>query len=199
MKPRDSPVADDTFGGIEVFDAAGDSMGYISKNLDEGGYTITTDPTQAVSISFTQDGSNPFSITISSNDRQAGYPYLGATLNTGSDMGVSSAAFANLGGISHIISGPSESDDTGESNTRQLYAGSETAIFLYNADTNAITGQWTNTDNTKVDTIFYFGPKDSYSLGMIAPENYDQFAIDFPEDQQKVTFKYVSIDPTPGV
>ncbi|WWC73520.1 uncharacterized protein I206_107491 [Kwoniella pini CBS 10737] len=201
IRPRDSPAADEETGSLQVFDANGNSLGYVSKVIDDnsGGYTITTDPTEAVSLSFTSDGSNPFTITISSSDRQAGFPYLGGVFNDNtSNMGTGSSAFAVLGGLSRTISGPAVSDDTGEDNTRQLYGGSETSIFLYDSNTQAITGQWTNTDDTKVDTIFFYGSDEGYDLGMIAPEDYDAFANNFDANPQKVTIKFVTT-PTPSV
>ncbi|WWC95550.1 hypothetical protein V866_002415 [Kwoniella sp. B9012] len=201
LRPRQSDSPEVYSGGIQVFNSDGNSIGYISKNIiPDGGYDLTTSPYEAVSLLFSQDGSDPFTITISSNDRQAGYPYLGGAFNDqSSNIGSGSSAFALLSGISKEISGTAQPDDEGLENTRGLYGGQETAIFLYNPATQAITGRWTNTDSSKQDTIFFNGSGQNYGFGMIAQSDYQAFTQDFDSaSPQIVTFKYVTL-PSPEV
>ncbi|OCF61950.1 hypothetical protein L486_01615 [Kwoniella mangroviensis CBS 10435] len=99
--------------------------------------------------------------------------------------------------LTTAISGTAQPDDQGLENTRGLYGGQETAIFLYNPATQAITGRWTNTDSSKQYTIFFYGSGQNYGFGMIAQSDYQAFTQDFDSaSTQIVTFKYVTL-PSP--
>ncbi|WVW86736.1 hypothetical protein I302_108790 [Kwoniella bestiolae CBS 10118] len=199
LRPRQSDSPEVFSGGIEVFNSDRESLGYISKTLnDDGGYDITTDASEAVTLLFSQNGDDPFTFTISSDDRQGGYPYLGAVFNDQtSNLGSGASAFALLSGISREISGPAQADEEGLENTRGLYNGQETAIFLYNSETQEITGQWINTDGSKPITMLFLASSSNYGFGLISPADYSAFVDGFGVNPTPVSFKYVTIPPPP--
>ncbi|WWC92980.1 uncharacterized protein L201_007944 [Kwoniella dendrophila CBS 6074] len=200
-KARRSDTPDSTIGSIQMFDTNGNSIGYLSKIINEyGGYDKTTDESDAVSLSFTPDGNNPFTMTISSSDRSGNFAYLGFVFNDDtSNIGERSSSFAISAGITRIISGPAQASDDGTENTREMYGGQETSVFLLNSDTGEITSKWTNKDGTLHDTVFFYGSGQNYGLGIIAAsQDFDEFAKAFDSaEPQIVTLKYVTLTSPP--
>ncbi|WRT69520.1 uncharacterized protein IL334_006506 [Kwoniella shivajii] len=197
LKPRQSADSTTQTGTIQAFNTDGNSIGYVSRNLNPGGgYDLTTSSDDAISLSFSSDGTStdPFDIVISSDDRQGNFPYLGFAFNgSPANMGTDSSKFALLVGVSASNAGPPLESDDGSTNTETLYGGVETTVFLYNSATQTLTSRWSNTDGNKVDTIFFYASESDYGFGIVAPDNYAAFKQDFDVNQQIVTFKFVDI------
>ncbi|WWC95549.1 hypothetical protein V866_002414 [Kwoniella sp. B9012] len=198
LRPRQSNVPPMYTGAIQILDANSNSLGYVSRTLNQANiYDVTTDLNNALVVSFGQSDNGPVLFTISPGTRNAAYPYFGGAFNGGAttaNMGgtgsSASRSYASFVGAASEVRGKAQNTPT----TFQPRGnqGVETDVFFYNPATTQITAQWTNTDGSVRDTIFYRG-QGGYGLGMISPVNFAAFRSSFSSaNPQIVTFYLVS-------
>ncbi|WWC92983.1 uncharacterized protein L201_007947 [Kwoniella dendrophila CBS 6074] len=192
LQPRQSAGANTVTGIIQVL-VNGSPSSYVSGavNTTYGGYGLTTNQADAMSVSFTPNGNTPVTFTLSAAQRPAGFPYLASVYGGGgSAMNIQTTdySYTFLTAANVVIPvGPAQA--SASNNRFNRATGTETSLFIYNPTTRAITVQWTNTNNAGVAATIIYDAKFAlfYFIG-----NFAAFQKNYPnEGEYVVTWRLI--------
>ncbi|KAG8942476.1 hypothetical protein FRC04_003644 [Tulasnella sp. 424] len=183
-------------GIIEVHNAANDALlGYISKNLVNGGAQFGYDPAiaNALLVSFQTPagatGTVP-TMDITAVNSNPSWPLLGLVQgrdDTSSDIAAGSYQYLYLGGISNPGTQP---NDPPTLITNSYFIGAprtaESAVWSFNTADNTLSLQWVNTDSSKPTMNVW-----TQSTGLYAGGDQGAFFSRYPAPVTAVTYKFV--------
>jgi len=183
-------------GIIEVHNAGnGNLLGYISKNLGNGGAQYVYDPSlsNALSVSFDTDQTNSCSqLDINAVDSNPSWPLLGLVQgrdDSSSDLAPGSYQYLYIAGVANPGTKPG---DTPTQISNSYFIGSprtaETAVWTFNSATGALTLQWINTDGSSPNMQTF-----TQSTGLYASSDMNAFFARYPAPVTPVTYNFVPV------
>jgi len=140
-------------GSIKVSKTNGDAVGFMSKDLQSGLYTLDTSVDNTLAVTFTTKASgtsDQIEIRDASNHRISS-PYIGGVIPSGGNLGPGSANYVQIVGVDHTNSGALPASSIGN-------GGIESSIWTYDSSTNKIAAQWINYDSSSPTTSIYYDP-----------------------------------------
>ncbi|KAJ7185514.1 hypothetical protein C8R46DRAFT_1207668 [Mycena filopes] len=171
-------------GVAQILAADGTSLGYIAENTNNNNhFGLTTEKSAALGLQFTIDstvvGASQLDIGAATS-YAAAWPLMGAidgVVNTSDNLSAGSTNFAYIQGVTHT---PPSSPPASVSNSYPSAENCESAIWSYNALTNALTAQWVNTDGSLPPTAIAFV---SGSNALLITGDYTAFSQAFATSQ----------------
>ncbi|WVW86741.1 hypothetical protein I302_108795 [Kwoniella bestiolae CBS 10118] len=192
LKPRQSAGVNVISGIIQVLQN-GSPIGYVSGavNTTYGGYGMTTNVANAMSVSFTPNGNIPVTFTLAASQRPSGFPYLASVYGGGTsamNMLTTDYSYTFMTAANTVIPvGPAVA--SASNNRFNRATGTETSLFVYNTANQNIAARWINTDNTQTSAVIIYDVKFAlfYLIGSFA-----QFQSRFPnEGEYVVTWRLI--------
>lgn len=188
------PVKITHAGIIEVHDAAnGNLLGYIAKNLVNGGAQLGYDPsiTNALLVSFQTDSSGSGStIDISMANSSPSWPLLGLLQgrdDSDSNFAVGSFQYGYLGGVANPGTQPGDRPTLIDNS---YFIGSprtaETAVWTFDGASGKLTPVWINQDGTTPALQTW-----TQSTGLYIGGDQAAFVARYPAPATAVTYVFV--------
>ncbi|EPQ55302.1 hypothetical protein GLOTRDRAFT_138894 [Gloeophyllum trabeum ATCC 11539] len=166
-----SPCPSTTHSGvIQVTNAGtGAAMGYLPRTYNVfGEYGVTTDPSAALHLSFgtSSCGGSPAPTSgsqldiLTTNGPSSTFPYLvliSGSASTDADFRPGSTNYAYVGGGTQTPPGsPAVTAPNSFSATTGIPEGVQSAVWVYDAASGAISAQWVNTDRSACLLLILF-------------------------------------------
>jgi len=188
------PVKITHAGIVEVHNAAnGDLLGYISKNLVNGGAQLGYDPSvaNALLVSFQTDSTGSGTdIDISMGNSNPNWPLLGLIQgrdDTDSNFEAGSYQYGYLGGVSNPGTQPGDRPSLIDNS---YFIGTprtaETAVWTFNGSSGKLTPVWINEDGTTPALQTW-----TQSTGLYIGGDQGAFVSRYPAPATAVTYKFV--------
>lgn len=189
------PVKITYAGIIEVHNAAnGNLLGYISKNLVNGGAQLGYDPSvaNALLVSFQTDSSGSgTTLDISMTNSNPNWPLLGLIQgrdDSTSNFATGSYQYGYLGGVDNPGTQPGDRPTLiGNSYFIGSPRTAETAVWTFNGATGKLTPVWINQDGTTPALQTW-----TQSTGLYIGGDQGAFVARYPAPATAVTYKFVS-------
>jgi hypothetical protein len=188
------PVTITRTGVIEVLNANNNNvLGYVSKNLVNGGAQYGYDPSiaNALIVSFTTDQSGSGSdLDISTTNSNPSWPLLGLVQgrdDTDSNFTPGSYEYGYLGGVANPGTQPGDRPTLIDNS---YFIGSprtaETAVWTFNSATGTLTPVWINQDGTTPALQTW-----TQSTGLYIGGDQSAFFARYPAPVTPVTYVFV--------
>ncbi|KAG9075911.1 hypothetical protein FRC06_009816, partial [Ceratobasidium sp. 370] len=182
--------------------SASQTFGYIAPELNEfGEYGLfVANPASALRVSFLYRPDSPSQIDFTAVNGQApAFPFVGGVVgfaSTSDNFGPGSYNYAYVAGTRQIPPGPAILADSTFGTATGVPTDSESAIWVYNPNTQAITAQWINTDGSAPATSFVYANDFNQALLLTGDANTlrNTFGAPYPD----VTFTCVPPAVTPA-
>ncbi|KAF8603693.1 hypothetical protein BDV93DRAFT_523162 [Ceratobasidium sp. AG-I] len=176
--------------------SGGAQLGFVNRRLNSFGQLGTLQPSQnsdALQVAFSYPPDSPSQLDLTAtNSYSSAYTFVGAAVGYSSDSNDFAPGSPNYGyvtGTKQAAPGRAVMGDTMYSLSTGIPADYESAIWVYNPTTRAITAQWINADHSATTTQILYtndGNGDFLLTGDKAALN-EAFGTDYPE----VTFTCV--------
>ncbi|KAJ7452632.1 hypothetical protein FB451DRAFT_1409322 [Mycena latifolia] len=168
--------------------STGSTVGYLSPVWNSfGEYGIfQASATGALEVSFTYSGDSPTQLDLSATNGPETFTYVGAVVgfaSSSNDLGVASPNYAYLGGTFQVAEGPAVDDGanafTASTSVSKAY---ESAVWMYDPATGALSAQWINTDGSAPATsiVYVAGDEALVLTGDVAAFR-SSFGVSYPE------------------
>ncbi|KAG9099994.1 hypothetical protein FS749_016564 [Ceratobasidium sp. UAMH 11750] len=175
--------------------SAAEVFGFIAPMLNVfGEYGIfVPDQANALLVSFTYLPDSPSQLDFTAvNGLASAFPFVGGVVgfaSTDDNFGPGSYNYAYIAGTEQIPAGPAVLRDSTFGTATGVPTDSESAIWVYDPKTQAITPQWINTDGSAPATSIIYANDFNQALLLTgdAPTLRETFGADYPD----VTFTCV--------
>lgn len=180
-------------GVIEVLDSDNNVLGYIAKNLVNGGAQAGYDPSlaNALTVSFKSKGNSDKEVNIVATNFNPSWNFLGMIQgrdDSDSTMKSGSYQYGYLGGVG---SPGTKRGDTPTLIDNSYFIGSprtaETAVWVYDSNTGELTPHWVNPDGTTPNIQYW-----TQSTGLYFGGDEAAFVARYPAPAKLIKFKFVS-------
>lgn len=188
------PVTITHTGIVEVHNAAnGNLLGYISKNLGNGGAQFVYDPSvaNALLVSFPTDSSGSGTdIDISMANSNPSWPFLGLVQgrdDSDSNLRAGSYQYGYLGGVANPGTQPGDRPTLiGNSYFIGSPRTAETAVWTFDGASGKLTPVWINQDGTTPALQSF-----TQSTGLYIGGDQSAFFARFPAPVTAITYKFI--------